>query len=76
MAQVATFLASEGLALNAEGYALFVGAVSDNLYGATSLLERRAGGDYTPDPTPKTLPPFSHSRGGVDEQVERPSRDD
>jgi hypothetical protein len=32
MARVATFLASEGLALNDEAYVFFVDAVSDNLY--------------------------------------------
>ena len=31
LARVATFLASEGMALNATAYALFVDAVSDNL---------------------------------------------
>jgi hypothetical protein len=42
LARVATFLASEGLALNAEAYALFVDAVGDNLQPAISVLERRA----------------------------------
>jgi hypothetical protein len=48
LARVATFLASEGRPLNADAYALFVDAVSDNLYAAITLLERRAGGDYGP----------------------------
>jgi hypothetical protein len=58
-ARVATFLASDGIALNADAYALFVDAVSDNLYPAISLLERRAAGDYTPDTTPESFPPFN-----------------
>lgn len=45
-ARVATFLASEGKALNPTAYALFVDAVSDNLLPAFSLLEKRANGDY------------------------------
>ena len=48
-ARVARFLASEGLTLNSEAYALFVDAVGDNLYSAFSLLERRAAGDYAPN---------------------------
>jgi hypothetical protein len=64
LARVATFLASEGRALNAEAYALFVDAVSDNLHTAIALLERRAAGDYTPDTNPKSFPAFieSHER--------------
>lgn len=57
-ARVATFLASEGLALNASAYALFVDAVSDNLLPALSVLERRANGDYSHDDTPDSFPPF------------------
>jgi hypothetical protein len=45
-ARVATFLANEGLALNARAHELFVDAVSDNLLPALTLLERRANGDY------------------------------
>jgi hypothetical protein len=37
LAGVATFLASEGVALNNEAYALFVDAVQDNFYPAVSL---------------------------------------
>ncbi|WP_271583673.1 hypothetical protein [Bradyrhizobium sp. CCBAU 45389] len=59
-ARVASFLANEGLALNAAAYALFVDAVSDNLLPALSVLERRANGDYSPDPTPETFPVFIH----------------
>jgi integrase len=59
LARVATFLASEGKTLNAAAYALFVDAVSDNLLLAITLLERRANGDYSPDDTPDSFPPFA-----------------
>ncbi|MBR0905536.1 hypothetical protein [Bradyrhizobium liaoningense] len=58
-ARVATFLASEGKALNPTAYALFVDAVSDNLLPAFSLLEKRAHGDYSRDETPDTFPVFN-----------------
>jgi integrase len=61
LARVATFLASEGLALNAEAYALFVDAVSDNLQLAIALLGRRAAGDYSPDENVQTFPAFTDS---------------
>ena len=57
-ARVASFLASEGIALNTDAYALFVDAVADNLPHALTLLERRAAGDYSPDTTPESFPPF------------------
>lgn len=57
-ARVATFLASEGIALNATAYALFVDAVSDNLLPAFSVLEKRANGDYSRDENPSTFPEF------------------
>jgi integrase len=63
LARVATFLASEGKALNSTAYALFVDAVSDNLMPAISLLERRANGDYSRDDNPETFPPL------IDESV-------
>jgi integrase len=53
-------LASEGFALNASAYALFVDAVSDNLLLAISVLERRANGDYSRDDTPDSFPPFAN----------------
>ena len=59
LARVATFLASEGKALNATAYALFVDAVSDNLLLAMMLLERRANGDYSRDDTPDSFPQFT-----------------
>jgi integrase len=59
LARVATFLASEGIALNNEAYALFADAVQDNFYLAVSLLKRRANGDYSRDDTPDSFPPFT-----------------
>ncbi|TYL85125.1 hypothetical protein, partial [Bradyrhizobium cytisi] len=59
LARVATFLASEGKALNPTAYALFVDAVSDNLLVAASTLEKRANGDYSRDETPDAFPPFT-----------------
>jgi integrase len=59
LARVATFLASEGKALDTSAYALFVDAVSDNLLSAITLLERRANGDYSRDDTPDSFPPFT-----------------
>jgi len=59
LARVATFLASEGIALNASAYALFVDAVQDNLMPAINVLERRANGDYSRDENPDTFPQFT-----------------
>lgn len=64
LARVATFLASEGIALNNEAYVRFADAVADNLYPAIALLERRAAGDYSPDPIPESFPPFSEGHVG------------
>ncbi|MGL9623686.1 tyrosine-type recombinase/integrase [Bradyrhizobium sp. U531] len=61
IARVATFLATEGIALNHTAYALFVDAVSDHLLSAITLLEKRANGDYSPDLTPQQFPPFAQS---------------
>ena len=58
-ARVASFLASEGIALNSDAYALFVDAVSVNLQQAFWLLERRAKGDYSPDDTPDSFPAYT-----------------
>jgi integrase len=66
-ARVARFLASEGLALNNDAYALFVDAVGDNLYPAFELLARRADGDYSPDTTPESFPPFVNGPAGKPE---------
>jgi integrase len=59
LARVATFLANEGIALNAAAFALFVDAVSDNLLQALFVLERRANGDYSRDDTPDSFPQFA-----------------
>jgi hypothetical protein len=59
VARVATFLASDGKALNANAYALFVDAVSDNLLAAISVLEKRANGDYSRDENPEVFPSFT-----------------
>lgn len=63
MALTASFLANDGLALTVEADALFVAAVSDNLAGAYDVLERRAWGDYSPDPTPETFPAYLDAQG-------------
>jgi len=52
-------LASEGITLNNEAYALFVDAVQDNFYLAVSLLKSRAEGDYSRDETPDSFPEFT-----------------
>lgn len=59
LARTASFLASEGKALNETAYALFVDAVSDNLLPALSVLEKRAMGDYSRDNTPDAFPEFT-----------------
>jgi integrase len=69
-ARVGSFLAAEGIKLNADAYALFVDAVADNLPHALMLLERWAAGDYAPDDTPHSfpayLPPQQSDDGGMD----------
>jgi integrase len=68
LARVASFLASAGIALDASAYKLFTNSVSDLLFEAFGVLERRAYGDHTPDETPKKFPQFidrtvKHSEG-------------
>ncbi len=58
-AETAQFLATRGLALSKEAHALFIDCVADNFFGAVRLLEQRAKGDYTPDDTPESFPPFT-----------------
>jgi hypothetical protein len=58
LARAASFLASEGIALDAAAYKLFTNGVSDLLIGVFGLLEKRANGDHTPDETPKQFPLF------------------
>lgn len=59
LARVATFLACEGIALNASAHALFVDAVQDSLMPAITVLERRASGDYSRDDNPDSFPAFT-----------------
>ena len=56
LARVASFLSSAGFPLDDNAYKLFTNAVSDLLFGAFLVLERRANGDFTPDDTPKQFP--------------------
>ena len=65
MAQAASFLASEGLALTQDAYALFVDALSDKLFSAYAVLEQRARGDYSRDGYPDTFPAYVDQRRGV-----------
>lgn len=65
MALTASFLASEGLALIPEAHVLFVDAVSERLFTAYWVLERRAHGDYTRDRYPETFPAYVDHRRGV-----------
>jgi integrase len=58
LARVASFLASEGIALNGEAHGLLVDNVSDNLLAAFNTLEQRAKGDYSPDKVPESFPTY------------------
>jgi integrase len=58
LARAASFLASEGIALDAAAFKLFTNGVSDLIIGMFGLLEKRANGDHTPDETPKQFPQF------------------
>jgi integrase len=58
MARVASFLLGAGILLDDNAYKLFTNAVSDLLFGAFCVLEKRANGDFTPDETPKQFPVF------------------
>jgi hypothetical protein len=51
LARVASFLFSVGFSLDDNAYKLFTNAVSDLLFAAFLVLERRANGDFTPDET-------------------------
>jgi hypothetical protein len=62
MALTASFLASEGLALTTDARILFVDAVSERLFSAYALLERRAKGDYSRDTYPDTFPAYVDQR--------------
>jgi integrase len=58
LARAASFLSVAGIPLDDNAHKLFTNAVSDLLFGAFSVLERRANGDYTADETPKQFPVF------------------
>jgi hypothetical protein len=60
LARPASFLASAGISLDGSAYKLFTNAISDLLFGAFGVLEKRANGDFTPDETPKQFPVFDH----------------
>lgn len=64
MALVATFLASEGLALTTAASILFIDAVSQRLFTAYAVLEQRANGDYSRDAYPDTFPAYVDQRRG------------
>jgi integrase len=65
MALVASFLATDGLALTQDAHILFVDAVSERLFSAYALLEQRARGDYSRDNYPDTFPAYVDQRRGV-----------
>jgi hypothetical protein len=65
MALTASFLASEGLALTQDASNLFVDAVSQRLFMAYWVLERRANGDYTRDTYPDRFPAYVDQRRGT-----------
>jgi integrase len=65
MALVASFLASEGLALMSDAHILFVDAVADRLFSALAVLEQRARGDYSRDHYPDTFPAYVDHRRSV-----------
>ena len=65
MALVASFLATEGIALTHDAYILFVDAVSERLFSAYALLEQQAKGDYSRDNYPDTFPAYVDQRRGV-----------
>jgi hypothetical protein len=68
MALVATFLASEGMALTTDASILFIDAVSQRLFTAYAVLEQRANGDYSRDACMRT--PWSPSLSpGVQEPL-------
>jgi integrase len=58
LARVASFLLSAGFSLDDNAYKLFTNAVSDLLFAAFDVLEKRASGDFTPDETPEQFPVF------------------
>ncbi len=65
MALVATFLASEGLALTPDASILFVDAVAQRMFTAYAVLEQRAHGDYSRDAYPDTFPAYVDQSHGA-----------
>jgi integrase len=65
MALVASFLATEGIALTHDAYILLVDAVSERLFSAYALLEQQAKGDYSRDKYPDTFPEYVDQRRSV-----------
>jgi integrase len=63
LARVASFLSGVGISLADNAYKLFTNAVSDLLFGAFCVLERRANGDFSSDETPKQFPVFDDGAG-------------
>lgn len=61
MAETSQFLASRGLVLSNEARDRFLDCVEDEYFAALRLLERRASGDYTPDPRPQRFEKFAPS---------------
>lgn len=54
--KVDQFLANRGISLTDQAYGLFLNCVLDEFVAAVLLLERRAGGDYSPDERLATFP--------------------
>ena len=52
------FLTNKGLSLSDDAYRLFLDCVLDEFVAAVLLLEKRAGGDYSPDARLATFPKF------------------
>jgi integrase len=61
-AETAQFLASKGEVLTAAAMTAFLDEVLNLYIDACSLLERRAKGDYTPDPRPRSFPEYERQR--------------
>jgi integrase len=55
-ARTAQFLANRGESLSAAGNEVFLDWVMENFFHACALLERRARGDWSPDPRPQAFP--------------------
>jgi hypothetical protein len=69
-ARIAAFLAGEGIALDRAAHDLFIDAVVDSFPLAVAVLERRAKGDYSPDPTPQSFPEWRTSEPPADNSLD------